>query len=151
MKKSIKTVVVFLFVVTATMSSYAQMKSSSSTSEDREIRIYDYSKDQEIELEVFGDTKYFELNIESNIRYGILKVELYDPTGKKQGRFSVKTIVSAEERKKMKPDQKNYMSEIVTGRINKQFSDPIAGMWKVKVFPKQASGAIKLKSNQSKM
>jgi len=150
MKKSTK-IAAFLFLCLMTITStYAQETIISSTSEERTITIYDYSTERTIDLEVFEGTNFFTLKVESSINYGSLKVEIYNPSGKKQGQFSVKSISTLEETKLREPGSKNYIAETVVGRINKTFSMTKAGVWKIKIYPKKASGIITVTSAQSK-
>ena len=144
MKKNLKKLAALIFIVAMSYPTFGQNYVIPSIDQERSIQIENYSKDETIDIEVFEDTKLLLLEISSTISYGSIKVEIYDPAGKKKGQFSIKSLLTLEKLKKMKRGQKNYMREDVSGKINKIFIQSLVGTWKVKIYPKETHGTIKL-------
>lgn len=96
----------------------------------REIKLKDDSKIEEVEIFVGDQDRELELQIRSSVSKGKLLIELYDPSGKKQGKFSIGTQMSSEKK------------ERVQGTMNKRLKDPKPGSWKVKIIPKNVEASI---------
>jgi hypothetical protein len=95
----------------------------------REIKLDNTSESEDIILNIDVGVDRLEVIISSIITSGNLKIELFDPKGASQGTFSVGTQLA----KKI---------ERVKGNINKSLNDPQAGVWKVTVVPKYATGNL---------
>ena len=145
---------IVIFLTVGICNVFSQMKSSSSTSENRKIKIFKSSKEQVLEFEVYKESEIFKLDIESKIIFGSLRIEVYDPTGKEQGRFSVKTMTNKDDKNTSQQafedlGIKNPSSESVTGKMDKLFFEPVVGKWNIKIFPKIAIGEINIVGVQS--
>ena len=100
----------------------------------RKITLETVSKSQEVILNIEGGVERFELNINSVVNTGDLKIELYDPRGKNQGVFALGTQLDAGN------------SERVDGNIQKSLKDPQSGAWRVKILPSEATGTVTIQT-----
>ncbi|NQY05243.1 MAG: hypothetical protein HRT68_03305 [Flavobacteriaceae bacterium] len=96
----------------------------------REIELKDDSKPEEVAIIVGDQDSQLMVQIFSIISKGKLVIELYDPFGTKQGKFSVAAQMSATKKEK------------VQGSMNKRLRDPKSGDWKIKILPKNVEGSI---------
>ena len=113
----------------------------------RQISLNEDSEKKEILIPISGPIVRFTINIASRISEGELTIEMYDPSGEKQGNYSVDNQISARLDKSDK-NAKMTNKEIVTGKIDKSIEYPISGNWKVLIIPKNASGELLIESNQ---
>ncbi|MFV0266043.1 MAG: hypothetical protein ACK5HT_02800 [Draconibacterium sp.] len=115
--------------------SFAQTKSNTETdfTVQRDIKFKNSSDVKEVIIEVKSDDSMLQLMISSIVESGELSVEIYDPTNKKQGNFSIGTQLNSTE-----------LNEKVRGQIQKKFTTPKEGTWKVKFIAKNASGNISI-------
>ena len=100
----------------------------------RKITLDGTSKAEEVILNVERAVNRFELNVNSSVITGELKVEFYDPNGKNQGTFSVGTQLDAGK------------SEMVDSNIQKSLEGPQSGVWKVKIIPTEATGTVTIQT-----
>lgn len=130
MKKSIKTILGILFVsILFTFSAIAQERTNFNI--HRTIELKNDSENKEVIIEANENDCCFILRINSLAQAGDIRIEIYDPEGKKQGNFSVGCEI----------DSKNS-NETVNGMIAKHIENPALGKWKVKILPKNASGKV---------
>ena len=136
MKKSIKTILGILFVsILFTFSAIAQERTSFNI--HRTIELKNDSENKEVIIEVNEKDCRFNLRVNSLAQAGEIRIEIYDPEGKKQGNFSVGCEI----------DSKNS-NETVNGMIAKLIENPTLGKWKVKILPKNASGKVMVEFSQ---
>lgn len=140
----------------------------------RRIEFSNTSEKQELTIKVNMQNCMFDLEIKSSVNNGELEVEIYDPTGKKQGSFSVGCQINTQSNNMNKtkindffngkttskntqanneeaivmPDKKNELNESVSGRTSKSIKNPILGDWTIKFSPTNASGYIIVASRQ---
>lgn len=142
MKKSLKKVLgILLFSIVVISFSSAQEKTIFSL--EREIFLRNDSEKKEIKIEV-KEKGYFHLDIKSVLTQGEVKIEIYNPSGKKQGNFSVECQVPATE------EAINFLlpTEKVTGNYRKIINNPTVGIWKVKITSINATGNVNIKYTQ---
>lgn len=99
---------------------------------ERTILLEKDSQTDEVAIDIEQGSPRFELLIRSSVSNGKVTIELYDPVGKKQGNFTVRTLLNSEK------------EEIVNGEIRKFLVGPQEGKWKVKIIPVDATGRIKI-------
>lgn len=137
-----------LIAVFISQSAFTQSSLSDSTFElKRSINLND--KDTEtknITIEVSEKTLAMGLNISCKVLLGNLKIEIYDPKGKKQGEFSVESQYS---NKLPLSENDAYNKEVVEGQIEKRISQPIPGQWIIKLIPEKVYASVQIKSRFS--
>jgi phosphoribosylformylglycinamidine (FGAM) synthase PurS component len=136
MKKSIKTILGIL-LMSALFTSSAIAQERTSLNIHKTIELKNDSENKEVNIEVTEKECRFNLQINSSVGAGEVRVEIYDPEGKKQGNFSVGCEV----------DSKNA-NETVNAMIAKLIENPALGKWKVKILPKNASGKVTIQFSQ---
>lgn len=100
----------------------------------------------EISIQVTETNNVLKLLISSIVHTGELTIQVFDPTGEEQGKYSVGSQNS------IKTTGKTYnptQNETVTGRISKLVESPIIGDWKIIVIPKNAKGTLNIDFDQS--
>ncbi len=100
----------------------------------------------EISIQVTETNNVLKLQISSIVHTGELTIEVFDPTGEEQGKYSVGSQNSIKTTgKTFNPTQ----NETVTGRISKLVESPIIGEWKINVIPKNVKGTLNIDFDQS--
>jgi len=100
----------------------------------------------EISLQVSESNNVLKLKISSIVVTGELTIEVFDPTGEEQGKYSVGSQNSIKTTgKTFNPTQ----DETVTGQISKLVESPIIGDWKIIVIPKNVKGTLNIDFDQS--
>ena len=100
------------------------------------------SGEQEVLLPLRDSLSYINFDIRAVITSGELTIELYDPMGEKYGNFSL--AGSASSKNKQNPGLirgKTYVVE-ASGSLVRHVQLPQRGMWKAKVFTKNAAGGV---------
>jgi hypothetical protein len=100
----------------------------------------------EILIQVSESNNVLKLMISSIVFSGELTIEVFDPTGEEQGKYSVGSQNS------LKTTGKTYnptQNETVSGKISKLVESPITGDWKIIVIPKNVKGSLNIDSDQS--
>ena len=135
MKRSKSFLGLLTSLILITSISFAQTKSNTETdfTIQRDIKFKNSSDVKEVSIAVKNDDSILQLMISSIVESGELSVEIYDPTNKKQGNFSIGTQLNSTE-----------LNEKVRGQIQKKFTTPKEGTWKVKFIAKNASGNINI-------
>jgi hypothetical protein len=113
----------------------------------RKITLNGESSKLEIILPVADRIWNFTIKISSEIKEGELTIEIYDPSGEKQGNYSIDSQSSLKPNKTEKTANPN-VKEIVTGQISKSIDFPKNGNWKIAIIPKNAKGNLEIASNQ---
>lgn len=130
---------ILLFSLTVFGQSQEKIVSSSMSSKtkidlQRNIRFENDSKSEEIVINIREKTKRFELMINSRVSKGKLTIDLYDPSGLKQGTFTLGTQLNSEKH------------EIANGNIRKSLNEPQFGDWKVVLIPINSTGDIRIQT-----
>ncbi|MFT5890156.1 MAG: hypothetical protein ACI9Y7_000245 [Dokdonia sp.] len=105
----------------------------------RSISLSNDSDSKEVPIEINTGSLDFFLSVNCSLQSGILTVEVYDPKGIKRGGFSVKESVNS--------NDKSGWSETVTGVINKNFTNPLEGIWILKFISKKVTADIMINTN----
>lgn len=134
-----KTVNLFfgILFITLLSTSFTSAQERTSLNIQRTIELKNESQIKEVKIEVNEKECRFNLKITSLVHGGEVKVEIYDPNGKKQGNFSVGCEIQSENSK-----------ETVNGMITKLIENPDLGNWKVKIIPKKAIGKLSILFSQ---
>jgi hypothetical protein len=93
------------------------------------VRFEGESETNDIVINVERKTPNIYIIINGVVKSGNVEIEIYDPTEKKQGGFSI-------------INDKGDEKEIVNGSISKKINTPKIGKWKVKVKSNKAYGSI---------
>lgn len=109
-------------------------KSETNVSVERNIRLENDSKQHEVVINIKPKTQKLDLLISSSVNKGKITIEIYDPSGVKQGNFTVETQIGTAK------------EEVVNGNIRKSLFEPEAGNWKVKIIPAEATGKIRIQT-----
>jgi len=135
MKKLIILIVSVFLLVPMTN---AQEKTAFNTA--RNLKLENESKEQQISIDVSDEYDTFALSIDSNIHEGKLSIEIFDPSGEKQGNFSIGCQVGGANNPTTK--------EVVQGQFRKTFQKPKKGKWVVKIIPQNAHAQINITVTQ---
>lgn len=146
MKKSLnKFSVVILISILSIYSAFGQDKTKYDI--QKLIKLNNESDVQEIVLPVKDSLNSVTIVVYSDILAGDVTIEIYDPTGEKNGYFSIgcqsNTIIT---------DNKKYLGKTVyrtnpdkaSGNLSRTIKKPIGGDWKVKIIPKNAIGTVNI-------
>ncbi len=142
MKKSIKTVFLSLFL-SILFSSFSMAQMSKNYSLGRLIILNNDSEIKEIIIEVKEKNCKFILRVQSSIYAGKVKLEVYDPNGKKQGNYDLGCQIQNEH-----TDGNKRKKENVTGQTSLSQENATIGKWKVKIIPQKADGKVKVDFKQ---
>ena len=133
--KSITVLVLSLFLSIGT---FAQSTEFLTT---RNLGFKESSKVQNVEIKITENTSALRLSIKCGVRKGNVSIQIYDPSGEKQGEFSVESMESDDNDSLF-----SMLKEGVTGQINKYISKPQKGTWIIKFIPKNANGRVEIQS-----
>lgn len=100
----------------------------------------------EISIQVTERNNVLKLLISSTVITGELTIQVFDPTGEEQGKYSVGSQNSIKTTEKTSNPTQN---EKATGRISKSVESPIIGDWKIIVIPKNVKGILNIDFDQS--
>lgn len=131
-----------LFILSLFISSFAfcQQNEKEASYSDTEIReqrsiILDNDSDtEEVMLYMEEGTKSFRISIKSLVQAGKLTIQILDPQGKKQGNYSVGTLMNSKKQ------------EEIMGNLEKRLKEPEAGVWKIKIIPVDVKGQIRIET-----
>jgi hypothetical protein len=110
-------------------------KSETNFSVERNIRLENDSKVDEVLINIKPKTQKLDLAISSSVKKGKITIEIYDPSGVRQGNFTVETQIGTAK------------EEVVNGNIRKSLFEPEAGNWKVKITPANADVKIRIQTS----
>lgn len=116
----------------------AQEKAAFNTA--RSLKLENESKEQHISIDVSDEYNILALSIHSNIHEGKLSIEILDPSGEKQGNFSIGCQVGGANNPTTK--------EVVQGQFRKTFQNPKKGKWVVKIIPQNANAQVNITVTQ---
>ena len=91
-----------------------------------------------VKFNVSEEYNYLKVSVDCTLSSGIAAIELIDPSGKKQGLYTVKSednIVKGE---------KTKVGETAQGNMQKMFRHPLKGDWLVRVDPIKAKGSVRI-------
>ncbi|WP_167616193.1 hypothetical protein [Maribellus sediminis] len=114
----------------------------------RSIEMQKDSDVKEIKIEVTEEDCIFNLRVQSTINAGSLKLEIFDPTGKNQGNFSIGCQIDLDNTIQEISQRKSKVSESVHGLTSKLINNPKLGNWIVKISPQKTTGKIIIDFNQ---
>jgi hypothetical protein len=106
----------------------------------RSLKLENESKEQHISIDVSEEYNTLALSIHSNIYEGKLSIEILDPSGEKQGNFSIGCQVGGANNPTTK--------EVVQGQFRKTFQNPKKGKWVVKIIPQNANAQVNITVTQ---
>lgn len=135
--KSITTVIITLFLCVGAFAQSTEFKTT------RNLGFKESSKVQTVEIKISEKTSTLSIEILCTVKKGIVTIEIYNPSGEKQGEFSVESMESEDDGSLF-----SILAEGVSGQINKIINDPELGKWTIKFTPKQASGRVQTQSVQ---
>jgi len=135
--KSITVLVLTLFL---SVGAFAQSTEFMTT---QNLGFKESSKTKNIKVKVTESTSLLNLNIKCGLREGTVTIEIFDPSGEKQGEFSVESIETEDDGSLF-----NMLQKGVEGQINKLIDKPKKGIWSIKFTPKNASGGVEIQSVQ---
>ncbi|GEM_PF-3987058 len=98
------------------------------------ISLTEKMTEQVFTIEVVGDVVQFSLRVNCDLQLGEVILEVFDPAGKPQGKFSVQASNS-----------ETYQSR---GKLERNIDHPSTGTWLVKVVAKKAKGNVYIRSQQ---
>ncbi|WP_179345702.1 hypothetical protein [Winogradskyella ursingii] len=142
--KLFKFIMSLILTLTFSLSTLAQ---STEFKTSRNLGFKDSSKTQEITINIKEKTSNLTFEILCKVKEGNVTVEIYDPSGHKQGEFAVESIESQSD----SDGEVSLFSAIadgVSGEIKKAVYEPELGKWVVKFIPKKATGRIQIISYQ---
>jgi len=151
MKKITTPLFSLLLITLFCFPSHAQInsfKEKTSYNLHRSIEMQDDSDVKEIKIEVNEEDCMFNLRVKSSINAGSLKLEIFDPAGKKQGNFSIGCQIDSDKSLQDSSRRNGKISESVNGLTSKLIDNPMLGNWVVKISPEKTSGNITIDFNQ---
>ena len=138
--KLLKNQLPILFAFVISFSTFAQSTQFKTT---RNLGFKESSKTQEITINIKEKTAGLSLEILCVVREGMVTIEIYDPSGQKQGEFAVESVESEDDGSLF-----SALADGVSGEIKKSVRDPQLGKWIVKFIPKNATGRVTINSVQ---
>lgn len=119
---------------------------SSSMNVQQEFIFENDSEESEIYIDIMPDTWTLSFGLVGIVNKGSLSVVLYDPSGKKQGGFGLKSQNTRRENS-LKNDQVTYSFKSKSamgakGTMEKSFAKPAVGKWTVKIIPDGVDGHL---------
>jgi len=99
------------------------------------VKLEGESGKKEVVIVVEEENPFLHLNINGSVKTGSVRVEIIDPSGKRQGSFTIE-------------NSDNGNGEMVNSSINKNIKNPSTGKWKIQVTSEKATGNIYVSSMQ---
>jgi nitrogen fixation protein FixH len=133
---------VYLFCAAYAINTYGQ---ENMLNLQRTIPLKQKTKEQKIEIEVSGDVDQFDLKIMCDIEKGKVTIEVFDPAGRKQGKFTL-----GSEDYKAEPNEEGELTyaDREQGKLEKSVKDPDNGIWIIRVTQQKAKGYLNIRSSQ---
>jgi hypothetical protein len=94
----------------------------------------------EVKIKLTDDFNFMLIQIHGSFEKGETLIELFDPKGDKKGFFTIKTETTITKGKN------TTLMEIVHGKLEKHFREPLKGDWLIRISPKNAFGFINVSS-----
>ena len=151
--KKILNVFVCVFLFSSFLASIASAQTISNNERTsynlhRKISLQNCSEVKEIKIEVNEKGCRFNLRVRSAITAGKVKLEIFDPIGKKQSNFSIGCQTDPELTLNSLSPDKHVITEEVIGLTAKLIENPMLGDWLVKITPEKAVGNVTIEFNQ---
>ena len=140
--KILKSIPVLVLVLFFSQTLMAQNSTEFTTK--RNLGFKESSKVQSVDVKISEDTEALRLKILCNVRKGDVTIVILNPSGEKQGEFSVEGNEGSEDDGSLF----SMLKEGVSGQINKDINQPIKGTWVIKFIPKNATGRVEIHSSQ---
>ena len=109
-----------------------------SITRDRLLKFDNESKPSEVKINITNDNSLM-FQVNSDFRQGTVVLEIIDPKGDKQCKYTLKTdedVVIGD---------KTTTQESVHGSFSKMFRNPMKGDWIIRAIPTAASGNINIR------
>jgi len=113
---------------------YTEMESS------KTLQFENESKQAEVEIHVSDEFNLLLIEVHGSFEKGETLIELFDPNGIKKGYFIIKTETNISKGKN------TTIMEMVNGKLEKHYRDPIKGNWMIRISPINAVGYININS-----
>jgi hypothetical protein len=96
-------------------------------------------KTQQVEIDSPENTAQLNLKILCSVEKGTVKIQIFNPSGKKEGEFKVEGTET-----ESTGELYDLLQNGVSGEINKKVYDPEKGSWLVKFIPEKATGKVQI-------
>jgi len=109
------------------------------------LSLNEKSIEQSIKVDVAGDVEKLKIDIRCSLDQGEVIIELYDPEGKRQGKFTLgsktKTgnTVSADGKADVERED---------GKLEKIVTNPVNGNWVIKITPTKTKAQVSIRTTQ---
>ena len=107
----------------------------------RRLGFNNSTKTQTVEIDTPKNSSSLGLQILCTVKNGAVKIEIFNPSGKKEGEFSVESTENEGSNSLF-----DLLDEGVSGEINKMIYEPHVGSWKIKFIPENATGKVQIVS-----
>lgn len=110
------------------------------------LKLNEKSVEQSIKVDVAGDVESLKIDIRCSLEKGEVIIELYDPEGKRQGKFTLgsKTNIGSQ----ADADGKNDVQR-EDGKLEKIVSNPVNGNWVIKITPTKTKAQVSIRTYQA--
>lgn len=110
------------------------------------LTLNENSTAQTVKVEVVGEVENLKIEILCSLEKGEVIIELFDPEGKRQGKFTLgsKTNVGESQQTDGKSDSKNMED----GKLEKLVANPVNGDWLIKITPTKTKARLSIRSSQ---
>lgn len=136
-----KSIYVTVLTLVLSFSSFAQSTEFTTT---RNLVFNQSSKTKSVDVKIPKAIEALSIEIRCGIKKGNVTIQIFDPSGVKQGEFSVENTEESEEEQSLL----SMMRENVVGEINKYIKKPVSGTWVIKFLPENATGHVEMRSSQ---
>lgn len=109
----------------------------------RNLGFSESNKIQTVDIKIAEKTVRLSLEIICSVKEGSVTIEIFNPSGEKQGEFSVESTESEKDESLF-----SLLKDGVSGQINKRIIEPALGKWTIKFTPENASGRVNIQSIQ---
>lgn len=103
----------------------------------RDITLDNDSKTEDVIVAIEPRTEAIDLMISTTIEAGKLTIELFNPSGVKQGNFTVETQLDVKKQ------------ERVAGKLQKSLEEPQPGNWKIRIVPTAVKGSVRIQTSHT--
>jgi len=104
------------------------------------LRFENESMQVEVEIKVSEEFNFLVIKIQGSFEKGETLIELFNPNGIKKGHFTIKTETNISKGKN------TNITEMVSGKLEKHYRDPLKGDWLIRISPQKAVGYININS-----
>lgn len=144
-------IIAFGFLTLNVLPSAGQISSSDGLSRtnftlNRKVALMQESETKEIKVNCKENLNVFDMVIEASIYKGNLKIEIFNPKGKKIDSFDIESSILKDTKSQTLTE---WESNMVTGQIHKSFENPLPGNWIVKIIPDEVFGDVNISSSSN--